>query len=328
MLILGCRGVQIGDDNEQFNSYTYQLLYPAVDFSAVLRRPAVRDALRRLVKDPDNAGLRREAEDALGAGPWGSGRKEMLDLGPLGRASPSSAAGRDLKAAQGFVAVRNCQGVQTGNDCFQRNDFTYVCRRSTVDAHALLKSSSHVARSLVNVVINPPGREAADDLNVAVKAALASRDTLAAIPDRSVTVTSRTNVVRDRDGVSVGDRCHTTEFKALMVELGNPRNLPRSVVKESERLSRSAGRPDASDPSRTAVSSPAETPSGRPLHRSLPRGADSSRRRSHHPPLRWNGPKSPDETPTPPQVMPEPPSATLRSPSGPESPSSGRGLGL
>ncbi|MFF3446319.1 RIP homotypic interaction motif-containing protein [Streptomyces sp. NPDC002667] len=239
LLILGCRGVQVGDDNQQFNSYTYRVMEPSVDFSDVLRRPPVRDALRRLISDPENEELQANAEKALCAGSWKRvSEPEILKLGPLGRASLDSGVGRDIRAMQGFVMLRRCEGVQVGNDCTQLNDFTYVCRRSTVSAHSLLKAFPKVASSLVEALVNPSETVSAESLNTSVKAALASRDVLTAIPDRSTKVGPRTNVVRDCDGVSIGNRSLTDEFKSISVELGKSANLPSSVLNESERLLR------------------------------------------------------------------------------------------
>ncbi|WP_345054587.1 RIP homotypic interaction motif-containing protein [Streptomyces rameus] len=232
LLVLGCRGVQVGDGNTQFNTYTYQMQDPPVDFAVVLRLPAVRAALRRLILDPDNDVLRQEAEDALRAGPWYLLKKDTLDLGPLERNALSGAAAAELPEAEGFITVRNCQGVQLGDGCVQQNDFTYVCRRPTVNVHALLKEPSKVASSLVDAVINPPAPERAESLNFAVKSALLSRDTVAAIPDRSLRLPAGTNFVRDRDGVSIGNRCETHEFKALMVDLRKPEILDDSVANE------------------------------------------------------------------------------------------------
>ncbi|MEB8342598.1 RIP homotypic interaction motif-containing protein [Streptomyces endophyticus] len=237
LLILGCRGVQAGNDNTQFNSYTYELQEPSIDFSAVLRKPEVREAFERLIMDPENEELRAAAEQALRAGRWG--RPEVLDLGPLDRASLASGTDRDLKTMQGFITIRNCQGVQLGDECFQFNDFLYVCRRSTVDTHALLKGSSKVAKSLTEAVVpNPQSWGTAESLNATVKAALLSHEAVAAIPDRSVRVSRATNTVRDRDGVSIGSRCRTTEFKSLTVEVRKPSRMPDGVLSASKRLIR------------------------------------------------------------------------------------------
>ncbi|WP_406486068.1 RIP homotypic interaction motif-containing protein [Streptomyces phaeochromogenes] len=330
LLVLACRGVQIGDDNEQFNTYTYALQDPTVDFAKVLSRPAVRDALNRLIMDPKNDELRTKAAEALCAGKWTLREEELLDLGPLGRRSPHSDVTRGLKAMQGYITVRNCQGVQTGDSCHQRNDFIYACRRATVSASSLLKSHPEVTSSLIDAVVMPSQKEwkePGEKLNAAVRAALNSLD---AIPDRSINVSPRSaGVLRDRDGVSIGYRCHAADFKAVMVELKDPRNLPKCVVKESGRLmdhmaaqlrrQASARRESPSAPSAPSTPSGPSGPSVPSANAPLPIARDKRRRsvtsasdldRLLPPPF----PQSPNRGPEP--------------PSGPESPSSGRGFGL
>jgi hypothetical protein len=325
LLVLACRGVQIGDDNEQFNTYMYELQDPTVDFAEILGRPAVRDALNRLIMEPKNDELRTKAAEALCAGKWTSRREELLDLGPLGRRSPRSDITRDLKAMQGFITVRNCQGVQTGNSCYQRNDFIYVCRRATVNASSLLKSHPEVASSLIDAVVMPSQKEWKDPgkmLHSAVRTALNSRESLDAIPDRSMNVSPRSGgVLRDRDGVSIGDRCDTADFKAVMVKLRDPRNLPECVVKESTRLmARMASR------MASARREPPSSPSASPARSRLSEPSRSSVPSAYAP-----HPIAPDE-PRPsvasaedldrllPSHLPQSPNRRLEPPSGPESP--------
>ncbi|MFF8633591.1 hypothetical protein ACF052_05205 [Streptomyces pilosus] len=339
LLVLACRGVQIGDDNEQFNMYTYKLQGPVVDFAKVLGRKAVRDALNRLIMDPENDELRTKAAEALCAGKWTLRKKELLDLGPLGRRSPHSDVTHDLKAMQGFITVRDCQGIHTGNICYQRNDFVYVCRRATVNASSLLKSHPEVASSLIDAVITPSQKkwkEPGEKLNAAVRAALNSPESLHAIPDRSINVSPRSaGVVRDRDGVSIGDRCHTTDFKAVMVELREPRNLPKCVIRESRRLMdhmaaqlrrQDAARrePPSSPPAPPAPSAPSGTsgpsrPSAPSAHAPRPIVPDK--------PFR-NITNTPDLDRLLPRPLTRSPNRRPKPPSGPESPSSGRGIGL
>ncbi|MGW7081723.1 RIP homotypic interaction motif-containing protein [Streptomyces sp. NPDC054866] len=332
LLILACRGVQIGDENEQFNTYTYELQNPTVDFAEVLGRPAVREALSRLITDPENGELRTKAEEALCAGEWTLRNDEgLLDLGPVGRQSPHSDVTRDLKAMQGFITVRNCQGVQTGSSCYQRNDFIYVCRRATVNTSSLLKAHPEVASSLVEAMVMPSQKgwkEPGEKLNAAVRAALNSPESLEAIPDRSINVSPRSaGVVRDRDGVSIGDRCHTADFKAVMVELRKPRNLPKCVVEESRSLLRrqASGRREPPSPPSAPPAPPGPT---RPTRPTRPFGPSAYAPR----------PIAPDEprrrftsAPDLDRLLPPParsPNRRPEPPSGPKSPSSGRGFGL
>lgn len=328
LLVLACRGVQIGDENQQFNTYTYKLQDPIVDFAEVLRRPAVRDALNCLIMDPENEELRTKAEKALCAGKWTLRKEELLDLGPLGRRSPHSDVTRDLKAMQGFITVRDCQGVQTGNGSYQRNDFIYVCRRATVRASSLLNSHPEVASSLIDAMITRPQKEwkePAGKLNAAVRAALNSPESLDKIPDRSINVSPRSaGVLRDRDGVSIGDRCHTADFKAVMVELRKPRNLPTCVVRESRRLIATQLRRQPS-----ARREPPSPPSARPARSGS--GPSKPSAPSAYAPL----PIAPDE-PRPSvssardldRLLPPPLSRRPEPPSGPESPRSGPGIGI
>ncbi|MFG2961119.1 RIP homotypic interaction motif-containing protein [Streptomyces sp. NPDC048291] len=333
LLVLACRGVQIGDENQQFNTYTYKLHEPTVDFAKVLGRPAVRDALSRLIMDPENDELRAKAAEALCAGKWTLKEKELLDLGPLGRRSPHSDVTRDLKAMQGFITVRNCQGVQAGNRCYQRNDFVYVCPRATVNASSLLKAHPEVASSLIDAVVTPSQKEwkePGEKLNAAVRAALNSPESLDAIPDRSINVSPRSSgVLRDHDGVSIGNRCRTAAFKAVMVELRKPSNLPECVVKESRRLWAAQLRrqvsPRREPPSSPSVPPAPSEPSG-PSRPSEP-SANASRPSVPNEP-RPSATSAPDPDRLPPPHRPRSPNRGPEPPSGPESPSSGRGFGL
>ncbi|SEE35927.1 hypothetical protein SAMN05428938_7989 [Streptomyces sp. KS_5] len=334
LLVLACRGVQIGDDNEQFNTYTYTLQDPTVDFAEVLGRPAVRNALSRLIMDPENDELRTKAAEALCAGKWTFMKEELLDLGPLGRRSPHSDDTLGLKAMQGFITVRNCQGVQTGNRCYQRNDFIYVCSRATVNISSLLKSHSEVTSSLIDAVTMPSQKgwkEPGEKLNAAVHAALNSPESLDAIPDQSISVSPRSAaVLRDHDGVSIGDRCHAADFKAVLVKPGKPHNLPRCVIKEARRLmdhmaaqlrreasARTEPPSPPSAPSAPSKPSGPSRPSAPSVYESLPI-ARHKRRRSVMSAHDLDG------------LLPSPqsPRRRLEPPSGPESPSSGRGIGL
>ncbi|MCX4856593.1 RIP homotypic interaction motif-containing protein [Streptomyces canus] len=333
LLVLACRGVQIGDDNAQFNTYTYKLQDPTVDFAKVLSDPAVRDALSCLIKDPENDELRAKAREALCAGKWTSRREELLDLGSLGMRSPHSDVTRDLKAMQGFITVRNCRGVQAGNSSYQRNDFIYVCRRATVNASSLLKSHPEVASSLIDAMVTPSQKkwkEPGEKLNAAVRTALNSPESLDAIPDRSINVSPRiTGVLRDHDGVSIGDRCHTADFKAVMVELKQPHNLPKCVVNESTRLM--AERAAQLRRQASARREPPSSPSAPPAP-SWPSGPSRPSAPSAHTP-RPIVPDEPrpsmsDRDSLPPHHFPRSPNHTPEPPSGPESPSSGPGFGL
>ncbi|MEU0414676.1 RIP homotypic interaction motif-containing protein [Streptomyces griseorubiginosus] len=329
LLVLACRGVQIGDDNAQFNTYTYKLQDPTVDFAKVLSDPAVRDALSCLIKDPENDELRAKATEALCAGKWTSKREELLDLGPLGVRSPRSDVTRDLKEMQGFITVRNCQGVQTGDSCYQRNDFIYVCRRATVNASSLLKSHPEVASSLIDAMVTPSQKkwkEPGEKLNAAVRTALNSPKSLDAIPDRSINVSPRiTGVLRDHDGVSIGDRCRTADFKAVMVELKQPRNLPKCVVKESMRLM-TAQRAVQPGRQASARSEPPSPPSAPPAPSGPPGPSRPSAPSAYTP--RRSVTSASDRDRLPPHHLPRNPNHTPEPPSGPESPSSGRGFGL
>jgi hypothetical protein len=285
---------------------------------------------------PENDELRAKAAEALCAGKWTLRNEELLDLGPLGRRSPHSDVTRDLKVMQGFITVRNCQGVQTGNSCYQRNDFIYVCRRATVNASSLLKSHPEVTSSLIDAVVMPSQKgwkEPGEKLNAAVRAALNSPESLDAIPDRSINVSPQSpGVLRDHDGVSIGDRCHAADFKAVMVELRKPRNLPSCVVKESERLMvhmsaqlgrhASARREPPSPPSAlSALSAPSEPsrPSAPSAYAPPPIAPDEPRR---------SVTSAPDLDRLLPHDLPRSPNRRLEPPSGPESPSSGRGFSL
>ncbi|MFJ3665944.1 RIP homotypic interaction motif-containing protein [Streptomyces sp. NPDC090106] len=334
LLVLACRGVQIGDDNAQFNTYTYELQDPTVDFAEVLRRPAVSDALTRLIMDPENTDLRAQAIKALCAGEWRFVKRELLDLGPTGRESPTVDVARELDAVPGFITVHGCQGVQLGNRSRQRNDFVYVCRRATVDTFSLLESHPEVANCLIDAVVSRSRnewKEAGRTLNTALRAALNSPNSLDAIPDRSFTVRSRSaGVVRDRDGVSIGERCSTVDVKAVVVGHSRRDRLTKSVLSGSERLRDRAtawirrgseppappAPPSAPSPSRppspTTPFSPSayEPPPASPPR--VPRSVTSTRDGDGH----WPLPPLPS-----PNRRPEPPS-------GPESPSSGRGLSI
>ncbi|WP_329359147.1 hypothetical protein [Streptomyces sp. NBC_01483] len=148
----------MGDRNKQYNRYEYRLSTRVVDFAAVLRRRPVRDALVKLMLDPDSETLRADVMRELCADRAYLLRRTAIDPGQVERPRAASTSRQDEAVTappplHGFVLVRNCQGVQVGNRGVQHNEFLYPCRRSQIDERALVATRPELAEALVDTII-------------------------------------------------------------------------------------------------------------------------------------------------------------------------------
>lgn len=206
VVLVGCRGVLLGDGSRQINLHTYRVEKPDIDFTAVLGRPEVRAALRSAAAHPDDPKLRRKAERALRAGRWHSAAPHAIDFGKPERDKsrrvrmPSAGAMRGMK---GGAIVIGCQGVQLGDHTRQINHFTYIPRRATVNADAVLERSKAAARALADVVLDGVSRKREKIIYRAVAEVLERRDVARHVGQYHLGEQIG-NVVRDRDGVALG----------------------------------------------------------------------------------------------------------------------------
>lgn len=231
VLIVGCRGVQVGDHNEQYNQYTYRLRTPHLDFAPVLRRPDVRERLAELALDPENHDKRAAVMEKLGARTW-SVRRNAVELHAVRRGAESRRAPRAATAppaaevgeGRSLVFIRHCRDVQVGQRLRQYNDFAYVCPRPRIDERQLLCERPGLRAALIDVVT---GRAAAATLTDEVHQAL--RAASFAPPPRP---SQRPGTVRADDGVTVGRGSRALDVLRLTAEL-NGRRLARDLKRET-----------------------------------------------------------------------------------------------
>ncbi|MFM9588698.1 RIP homotypic interaction motif-containing protein [Streptomyces scabiei] len=231
VLIVGCRGVQVGDHNEQYNQYTYRLRTPHLDFAPVLRRPDVRERLAALALDPENQDKRAAVMEALGARTW-SVRRDAVQLRAVRREDGSRSVPRassvppPVRAGRGqsFVFIRHCRGVQVGQRLRQYNDFAYVCPRPRVDERQLLRESPGLMDALVDVVT---GRAAAAALTDEIHRAF---DAASFAPPPHPP--SRSGTLQGYDGVTVGRDSRAIDESRLTAEV-NGRKLVRDLGREA-----------------------------------------------------------------------------------------------
>ncbi|WP_328936267.1 hypothetical protein OG288_44165 [Streptomyces tauricus] len=158
VLIIGCRGVQMGNRNKQYNRYEYRLSTRGIDFATVLRRRPVQDALVKLMLDPDSETLRADVMRELCADRAYLLRRTVIDPGQVERPHAASTDRQDEAVSappplHGFVLVHNCQGVQAGDQCVQHNEFLYPCRRSQINERALVATRPELAEAIVDTII-------------------------------------------------------------------------------------------------------------------------------------------------------------------------------
>ncbi len=236
VLIVGCRGVQVGDHNEQYNQYTYRLRTPHLDFAPVLRRADVRERLAALALDPENPDKRAAVMEKLGARTW-SVRRDAVELRAVrredgGRSVPrASAVPPPVGAGRGqsFVFIRHCRDVQVGEHRRQYNDFAYVCPRPRVDERQLLRESPGLREALVDVVT---GRATADALSDEIHRAF--RAASFAPPPHPP---QRSGTLQGYDGVTVGRGSRAIDEARLTAEL-NGRRLVRDMRREADVVAR------------------------------------------------------------------------------------------
>ncbi|MFG2795891.1 RIP homotypic interaction motif-containing protein [Streptomyces pseudovenezuelae] len=154
LVLVGCQGAQVGEHNRQINVYTYRLEEPEVDFTEILKREDVHEALLKVVENPGDVLLRRRAVNLLRGGRWQLRRQDVIDLGPREPDEFAGEAVTDLYsvAGAGAVIVSNCRDVQIGNHNVQRTKHHLVYRRSSVNTFELLERAPRIAASLVDVV--------------------------------------------------------------------------------------------------------------------------------------------------------------------------------
>jgi hypothetical protein len=165
--IVVLRAVQAGEDSRQLDAYEFRIASPDVDFSSILKRHDVREALRRLAQDPHSQWRRDTVISAIGASSWlRSWHGPVLSY----KVPPADPSGRDpTDVLDGCIIVSRCDGVQIGEGDVQRNRFTYRVLNTKIDAVQLLQDNPRVVEALIDVVVYGEGPER---LNDAVRDAL------------------------------------------------------------------------------------------------------------------------------------------------------------
>lgn len=130
------RGLQVGEQNYQLNTYRYEIEPNEVDLVQVFAQPEVQEALHRLAQDPNNPELEQAADQAL--------RGKGANNG-LGEVSVSIDKYESFSGQRGFLSflfVSRSEGVQVGDNMRQENYFTYQVAPSINAAHLLATDSN------------------------------------------------------------------------------------------------------------------------------------------------------------------------------------------
>jgi hypothetical protein len=248
----------VGDRNKQYNRYEYRLSTRVVDFATVLRRRPVRDALVKLMLDPDSETLRADVMRELCADRAYLLRRTAIDPGQVERTRAASTSRQDEAVTappplHGFVLVRNCQGVQVGNRGVQHNEFLYPCRRSQIDERALVATRPELAEALVDTIIGhstvPTPPSVWEELDKALN------DTLN--PERFGRVVRdfRRTCIEGADGVSYGRDNQATYISTVTSRMRQSR-VEALLKQETSHVARAAvrqARDEAARATRAAV---------------------------------------------------------------------------
>jgi hypothetical protein len=228
------RGLQIGERNLQVNTYEYEVERPNIDFEAVLSRAHVREALKALSYDPDNADLQRKTDRLLAQGPLFRKKPELH----VEQSTMSSE--RQWSLFEAFIFVRKCEGVQVGNDATQKNRFVYVVA-PTVHARQLLADDPSVRAAFIRCVCSTNVARSEDTFRDELAGALG--DAILSSPGIRTTGTKIRHPygrvdIADEDGAQVDlGRKGRQENKASAVVV-IPRGVVNPVREEREILKR------------------------------------------------------------------------------------------
>lgn len=271
------RGLQIGERNLQVNTYEYEVERPDIDFTAVLSRADVREALKALSTEPDNAALQRKADGLLAQGPLFRKKPELR----VEQSTMSSE--RQSSLFEAFIFIRKCQGVQIGNDATQKNRFVYVVA-PTVHARQLLTDDPSVRAALMRCVCSTDVARSEERFRDELSGAL--EDAILTSPEiRTTGIEIRPRAhgrvdINGGDGVQVdiGGKGRQENTASAMVVI--PGSVVRPLCEERESLEKRRQR-DEKVRSRTEERD--RDPTGKPgrVSRGRP-GAEKEDRGIHH----------------------------------------------
>ncbi|GIJ46255.1 hypothetical protein Val02_31410 [Virgisporangium aliadipatigenens] len=220
--LVGTRGVQIGDHNVQVNRFVADAPNVHLDFTRVLERHDVRDALRQLQAAPGDYTRRRELVRALAGHGWFF-RAEPVTL----RIGPDGSFLRLLAD----LLLFDVRGLRVGSHGRQVNRFVSVVT-DTPGAAELLRGNDRLARLLTECVCPSPGSH----LNVADLSSEALRAFHGLTPEwrdgRTRNLNERpgtTRVFRFVDGLMVGEHNRqevSHEVRAHALSVFAPRTPP------------------------------------------------------------------------------------------------------
>jgi hypothetical protein len=146
------RAVQVGDGNDMFTEYRFDMVRPEVDLAGLLDgNPRVRQALGRLVADPSSWSAGRAMQRALAGGSLWTG-------GVIQRAARAGPGVRRVPArgATGSpVVVTGSQAVQAGDHGTLRNLFGYTVREAKLDPAGALHGNPKLVRMLATAIAHP-----------------------------------------------------------------------------------------------------------------------------------------------------------------------------
>lgn len=246
LFVLGCRAVQLGDQNWQFLRYRWDLNL-RVDFAPILAKPAVKSALAQLALEPDNEQLRAFLTKQMCIKRWEFLGRTTLDLGSVSRPRDARSAqihsfGSVQSPTATMAVIQDCQGVQIGDYSRQSAEFVYRCA-SRVNEFRLLREHPAVATALVDTVIGLADPGPTGPLHTELVHALKAQPVDLPSYGEVISTPSRTTV-RDVDGLSFGVNSQVYRCDELAPQIPSlPRETKRQVTtvqKDARRRLRSA----------------------------------------------------------------------------------------
>jgi hypothetical protein len=237
VVLVGVRGAQVGDGNRQLNVFVRTIEDPKINFEVLMADSEISAALAGLAADPEDAGLRQAAVDAL------SGvRRSATDWTTAYTSTGTAALGPGARGLDGTVAVIRSRGVQVGDHHYQEN--TIVHTVSPDIAPTVLLENPDVVNGLIDLACSPGDTKATAEFERAVGSALVADLASSAAARRGhgtvyrPPAAGRTLRVTGTAGVAIGKRVSQKTQFAQTAHLG--RNLRRSTGRVTTDVRRAA----------------------------------------------------------------------------------------
>jgi hypothetical protein len=271
LMIVGSRGVQVGQDNRQTNIYSYLLNTRRLDVTAVLRKSGVVQALKLALANPEDPKLREGVVAALGKNRCRFFRHDTINFGKPDQDRLPRSVSAELATIEGTIIISKCRGVQLGNSNKQNNTFNYIYRNTTVDIVQLAEQVPAVAITLANLIIDGNTSARTRDLDNALVNALEAYRPPPPAGVRRPALASK--VVTGVDGYQAGPHSTATSIHVVNARFDLDKHL-KDAVRHTQRFRAQALRyrerhripsPDTAIHESTAT--PSRDISGMPAHR-------------------------------------------------------------